>query len=217
MHIMIHACPAREWYVNEYLVPSIVDQGISRDEITIWMDRDGVGNLASCLESFAQCSKHDGETWHLQDDVIVCRDFADRIRAAPDGLALGFCVDKYEWGHILEGPTTAHYMWQSSFPCLKIPNILAGEFVDWLVSAQNRPEIYKLVQTGKKDDTLFWIFMQENHKDMRVTNISPHLVDHVDWLIGGSTINQWREDIVRSCRWNDENLITELSDKLAGR
>ena len=217
MHIMIHACPAREWYVNEYLVPSIVDQGISRDEITIWMDRDGVGNLAACLESFAQCSKHDGETWHLQDDVIVCRDFADRIRAAPDGLALGFCVDKYERGHIVEGPTMAHYMWQSSFPCLKIPNILAGEFVNWLVSAQNRPEINKLVQTGKKDDTLFWIFMQENHKDMRVTNISPHLVDHVDWLIGGSTINQWREDIVRSCRWNDENLITELSDKLAGR
>ena len=217
MHIMIHACPAREWYVNEYLVPSIVDQGISRDEITIWMDRDGVGNLASCLESFAQCSKHDGETWHLQDDVIVCRDFADRIRAEPDGLALGFCVDKYERGHIVEGPTMAYYMWQSSFPCLKIPNILAGEFVDWLVSAQNRPEINKLVQTGKKDDTLFWIFMQENHKDMRVTNISPHLVDHVDWLIGGSTINQWREDIVRSCRWNDENLITELSDKLAGR
>lgn len=217
MHIMIHACPAREWYVNEYLVPSIVDQGISRDEITIWMDRDGVGNLASCLESFAQCSKHEGETWHLQDDVIVCRDFADRIRAAPYGLALGFCVYKYERGHIVEGPTMAHYMWQSSFPCLKIPNILAGEFVDWLVSAQNRPEINKLVQTGKKDDTLFWIFMQENHKDMRVTNISPHLVDHVDWLIGGSTINQWREDIVRSCRWNDENLITELSDKLAGR
>lgn len=94
---------------------------------------------------------------------------------------------------------------------------LAGEFVDWIVGSQHRPEINKLVQTGKKDDTLFWIFMQENHKKMRVTNISPHLVDHVDWLIGGSMINQWRENIVRSCRWNDENLIIELSDKLASR
>lgn len=213
--IMIHACLSREWYVNEYLVPSLKAQGI--EDVAVWLDSDGVGNLSACIESFAQCSKKEGETWHIQDDVIICRDFAERIRDAPPGLVCGFCVDIYERGAIVEGPTTAEHMWQSSFPCIKIPNSLAGEFVEWLIKAQSRPEIQKLTQTGKKDDTLFWIFIQEEHPKMKVTNASPHLVDHVDWLIGGSTINQWRGYIVRSCRWNDENLIKELESKLACR
>lgn len=215
MHVMIHACPAREWYVNDFLIPSLQKQGIK--DISVWMDSDGVGNLASCIESFTQCSLFDGDTWHIQDDVIICRDFAERIRNVPAGLACGFCVDIYERGDIIEGPTTAQYMWESSFPCIKIPNKLAGEFVFWLMTAQKRPEINKLVQTGKKDDTLFWIFIQEEHPRMPVTNVSPHLVDHVDYLIGGSVINQWRGHIVRSCRWDDDNLISELKEKLASR
>lgn len=218
MLIMIHACPRREWYVNDYLVPSLIEQGIDPENIAVWLDSDGIGNLASCIESFAQCAKEKGDTWHLQDDVIVCRDFAERIKNVPPGLALGFCVDIYERGAIVEGKTTAQYMWESSFPCIKIPNELGGEFVDWIINtAPKRPELRKLTSTGKKDDTLFWIFMQENHKDMPVINIAPHLVDHVDWLIGGSIINQWRGHIVRSCRWTDENLIEELKRKLAGQ
>lgn len=212
---MIHACNSREWYVRGFLEPSLREQGIN--DITVWLDTDGVGNLASCIESFKKCSEVEGETWHIQDDVVICRDFAERIKEAPEGVVCGFCVDIYEEGQIVEGPTDAEHMWQSSFPCIKIPNPLAGEFVDWLIESQERPEINRLIQTGKKDDTLFWIFIQEERKDMNVVNMSPHLVDHVDWLIGGSTINQWREGIVRSCRWNDENLIEELKSKLARR
>lgn len=215
---LIHACPAREWYVRDYMIPSMIEQGIEQDEITVWMDSDGVGNLASCIESFAQCSRHDGETWHLQDDVIICRDFAERTRAAPKGLVCGFCVDIYEPNGIVEGPTTAKYMWQSSFPCIKIPNALAGEFVDWIINvAQHSNEMQKLMQTGKKDDTLFHIFMLDNHPSDSILNIVPHLVDHVDWLIGGSTINKERDCIVRAARWIDENLISELQIKLASR
>lgn len=218
MHIMIHACPARQWYVDGYLVPSLLEQGIHSDEITVWTDTDGIGNLASCIKSFSQCAKTDGETWHLQDDVIICRDFATRARAAPSGVVCGFCVDIYENDPFVQGPTTAKYMWQSSFPCIKIPNALAGEFVQYLTTeAPNRPELRKLTDTGKKDDTLFYIFMKERHRRMDVTNLSPHLVDHIDWLIGGSTINQWRGYIVRSCLWDDENLISALKEKLASR
>ncbi len=43
---MIHACPAREWYVTDFLVPSLIDQGISENEISVWVDRDGRGNLS---------------------------------------------------------------------------------------------------------------------------------------------------------------------------
>lgn len=213
---MIHACPEREWYVNEYLVPSMTSQGIRREEITVWMDRERVGNLASCLASFAECAKQPGETWHLQDDVIVCRDFAERTRAAPEGLACGFCVKCYE-DSVIVGTVQAQYMWQSSFPCIKIPNELAGEFVEWIERNRDRPGIAQYVQTGKKDDTLFRSFIIETRPRMMVTNITPHLVNHVDYLIGGSIVNKTRGFVARAYLWTDEDLITELSQKLSGR
>ena len=67
MKIMIHTCPERLWYVEEFLVPSLIAQGI--DDIKVWNDERRVGNLASCLASFASCSG--GETWHMQDDVVI--------------------------------------------------------------------------------------------------------------------------------------------------
>ena len=40
------------------------------------------------------------------------------------------------------------------------------------------------------------------------------MVEHVDWLIGGSTVNQWRGYICRSDLWTDEALVDELREKL---
>ena len=217
MHYMIHACPAREWYVTDFLVPSMLAQGIPREEITVWMDSSGIGNLASCIASFSACTQRDGETWHLQDDVIICRDFVERTCAAPVGVVCGFCVDYFEEDDAQDGETIARFMWQSSFPCIKIPNSLAGEFVDWFhtEASTRRDDLAKYISGNKKDDTLFYIFMLEHHFNMPVINLVPHLVDHIDWMIGGSTINQWRGFIARAKYWADENLITELSEKLA--
>lgn len=216
---MIHACLAREWYVNDYLVPSMTAQGIPEEDIVVWVDRDGRGNLSSCIETFYQCSRQEGETWHLQDDVIISREFAERSRNAPDGVVCGFCVQRYEGQDpLITGETTAWYMWQSSFPCIKIPNEIAGEFVDWFIDdAQHREDLKKYVETGKKDDTLFHVFMLENHFKMNVFNMKPHIVDHVDYLIGGSIINQLRDHIARSCLWDEDELIEELRIKLANR
>lgn len=213
---MIHACPEREWYVNDFLIPSMLDQGISRDEIVVWLDRSHIGNLASCLASFAECWQHPGETWHLQDDVIISRNFAERTRAAPEGIVCGFCVKQYE-DSVIVGTVMALFMWQSSFPCIKIPNELAGEFVRWLDQNKDRPGVAQYVQTGKKDDTLFRAFVLETRPRMMVTNITPHLVDHVDHLIGGSIANQTRGFWARACLWTDDDLITELQQKLADR
>lgn len=219
MRYMIHACPAREWYVRGFLIPSMTKQGIPEDDITVWMDSTGAGNLASCIASFASCSQKDGETWHLQDDVVICRDFVERTRAAPDGIVCGFCVDCFEYEDAQDGETIARFMWQSSFPCIKIPNSIAGEFVEWFrnEASQRRDDLAEYVTSNKKDDTLFYIFMLEHHFNMRVTNLVPHLVEHVDWLIGGSTINQYRGFVARAKYWQDENLILELSEKLASR
>lgn len=217
MGIMIHTCPAREWYVTDFLVPSLIDQGISGNEISVWVDRDGRGNLSSCIETFCQSAQLPGETWHLQDDVIVCRDFAERIKDAPSGVVCGFCVKEYE-NEIRCGTVKARHMWQSSFPCIKIPNRIAGEFVEWFISsAQYREDLQKYVETGKKDDTLFFIFMLEKHYTDLVTNLTPHLVEHIDYLIGGSILNQTRDIIARSCFWHDSEIIEELQSKLADR
>ena len=216
MLIMIHACPQREWYVNEFLVPSLRTQGIDAKEITVWVDRHGIGNLASCLASFSEVAELSGETWHLQDDVIICKDFAERARAAPKGIVCGFCVKRYE-DALVFGKTTTMFQWQSSFPCIKIPNAIAGEFVEWIHREKHRPGVAQYVQTGKKDDTLFYAFCQEKYPKMEIFNADPHLVDHIDWLIGGSTINQGRGFVARSCRWRDEDLIIQLQNEMVRR
>lgn len=210
MKIMIHTCPERLWYVEEFLVPSLIAQGI--DDIKVWNDEKRVGNLASCMASFASCSG--GETWHMQDDVVICRDFAKRIAEAPAGVVCGFCVERYE-GRIVTGVTVPEYMWQSSFPCIKIPDEIAVEFTEWVENNSDRLQRY--IKTGKKDDTLFFNFMKEVHAGADVYNAKPHLVEHIDWLIGGSIINGWRDFIPRGMFWEDESVIEELREKLTGR
>ena len=53
MKIMIHACPQRMWYVEEFLAPELERQGA--DRVDIWCDREGKGNLRACMEAFASC------------------------------------------------------------------------------------------------------------------------------------------------------------------
>ena len=43
MKYMIHLTPKREWYVNEYLIPSMIKQGIKREDIIKWNDDKGYG------------------------------------------------------------------------------------------------------------------------------------------------------------------------------
>ena len=92
MRILIHAVPERMWYVNEFLVPSLEAQGA--DNIEIWNDTEHQGNLAACMESFAT-RKGDGGTWHLQDDVLICRNFVERCRDLDDGIVFGFCCRNF--------------------------------------------------------------------------------------------------------------------------
>ena len=49
--IMIHTCNKREWYVYDFLIPSLIKQGISKDEIKVWHDYKRIGNLQSFIES----------------------------------------------------------------------------------------------------------------------------------------------------------------------
>ena len=63
---MIHAYPKRMWYVEEYLVPSLLAQGIEETQIQIHNDAAREGNLKACMKAFAEVPDDDHGTWHLQ-------------------------------------------------------------------------------------------------------------------------------------------------------
>lgn len=214
--ILIHACPDRMWYVNEFLIPSLQEQGIEKIDLAV--DWSGKGNLISCLESFEQSGHLDGATWHLQDDVLICHDFAERIEEFDEGVACGFCHTLFEpFNRPMPGHVPAVFMF-NSFPCIRIPNEIAAEFVEWYwTDACKRPKYQKWVRSGIHDDGFWHDFYVEQHPNDFVWNIAPSIVEHVDWLIGGSIANDWRGYICRATWWEDEDLVKNLIQKLASR
>lgn len=217
--LLIHACNDRLWYVNEYLIPSMTEQGIKREQIEVYVDTDGEGNLASWLATCQLLKDRPGGTWHLQDDVLIARDFARQIEEHNKGIVCGFCHDLYE----TEGVRNLGYVfpflaWQSSFPCIRIPNDVLRHFLEWYYGkAVYNERLQEYIKTGKCDDTIFRIFMiQERSTDIAL-NLAPHIVEHVDWLVGGSTINEWRGYPARGAYFYDDDLVEQLEIELRDR
>ena len=76
---LIHTYPKRLWYVEQYLIPSMLAQGIDKASIIVYNDVNKEGNLLSCMKAFASVNNDDNGTWHLQDDVLICKDFKERM------------------------------------------------------------------------------------------------------------------------------------------
>ncbi len=216
MAYMIHACEDRMWYVEGFLIPSMIEQGIPSKDIFVWCDTDGNGNLISCMKPFEFCGKIAGGTWHLQDDVLICRDFAKRTNEhTKKHIICGFCHSGYENGIPITGWVYPALMWNSTFPCVYIPNEIAAECADWFFNdACKRPEYQSWVKSGKMDDNFFHAFCLEKHPNEKVLNLAPHLVEHVDYIIGGSVINKWRGSTCRGYYFDDDELVNELTRKV---
>ena len=210
MRVLIHACPRRMWYVEEFLVPTLRAQGA--DDIEVWNDTAGKGNLRSCIESFA-ARKGAGGTWHIQDDVLLSADFVDRCRAADTGVVYGFCCQ-----HFMDDPGQSGMVhlpdaWHS-FQCVRIPDAYAREFSEWMsTDAQADSLVRALIEANKGDDYLFTEFLNQRHAEIMVTNMKPCLVEHIDVLIGGSAVNEWRGYWARA-EWFDTALVDELRERL---
>lgn len=221
MRYMIHACPARLWYVNGYLLPSMLTQGIQRDDIVVWCDWDGVGNLQSFVESCRFCGKQPGAgVWHLQDDVVISRHFARHTRAGGgERIVCGFCFPVSDPCVNFRGENIpTKFIWYS-FQCIYIPNTVAGEFAAWFQNeARHRDRYREKVADRKHDDWFFREFLMEKHPDGRVTNLAPNLVDHVDYLIGGTTLSPLRaRKVNRAAYWEEPGLVEELEKQLKER
>lgn len=217
MRYMIHACPRREWFVQGYMIPEMTRQGIDPEDIEVWMDSNGDGNLFSCMKSFDACGKRDGGTWHLQDDIVFASNFAEMTRKFDYGITCGF--GRREWQPLPAetGTVPAIHMWMS-FQCIRIPDKLAGECAEWFFTDALYRDSYKNeVEQNKYDDSFWFDFIQEAHSEVRVTNIAPNIVDHVDFLLGGSVLHR-REDTARSSWWEDDAALRRLEnmiDKIA--
>ena len=209
---MIHAVPQRMWYVEDYLIPSMLKQGIEKDCIQIHNDTEHTGNLRACMEAFAEV-QGDGGTWHLQDDVCICSDFKHRTEALDFGLVCGFSSKMYD-GPGREGAINIKDMW-FSFPCIRIPNDYARECSAWVLNYIIGNPVYRQFwKDGVNDDWAFRTYLRQFHKGEHAINLSPNLVDHVDWLIGGGTGHSKRNEPVRAQYWKDEYLITELEKEI---
>lgn len=199
------------WYVEQYLIPSLLTQGIDTGSIIVYNDVNKDGNLVSCMKAFASVNNDDRGTWHLQDDVIICKDFKERTEKYDDGLVCGFSSLKYD-GDIKEniGEVSRAQMW-FSFPCIRIPNKMARECSEWVTKyIIGNPVYQRYWQDGVNDDWAFRLYLQQFHGDCTALNITPCLVDHIDYLIGGGSGKKQRKRPVRAQYWEDDYLVEEL-------
>ena len=90
MNVIIHACPARMWYVKRFPALSLRVQGI---EPLIFCDTERRGNLGAFLASIREL--HGDGTWHIQAegaDPAACAGSAERRgREQPGGLRSFYC------------------------------------------------------------------------------------------------------------------------------
>ena len=213
MKYVIHACPERMWYVTEYLVPSLQAQGLT--DIEVRNDKYHLGCLHHCMQIFASM-EGDGGAWHMCDDVIICRNFRKLTEREPDGIVCGFV-----WERDLQKKTgmvsLSDMRW--SFPCIYIPNYLARECAEWYFNyAMHDTQYATYVSQRKFDDLMFLEFLKTHYPNRKVRNHEKSVVDHIDWLIGGSLVNQDRTwKIVRAQWFDDKDLVDELAEKLKAR
>jgi len=200
---LIHATPKRMWYVENYLIPSMFDQGI--DYVDVWEDVDNEGNLMSCMKAFEECGQYPGGTWHLQDDVIISRKFAEITSKGGSEILCGFTCDVFAMPHM-----------QYSFPCIYIPNRYASGCAEWFFKPRQQERFNNFILRRKCDDEVFMAYA--NEMKLPYKNLNPCLVDHVDYLLGGSVANHDRfEKQVRAKFWEDEYLVKDLEVRLADR
>ena len=182
--LIIHACEPRMWYVEGFLLPSLRAQGI---EPEICLD-EGLG----CLQTTMNCFKECGDAWHIQDDVVICEDFAERIREKPDVITCGFVYVGYGPDVGMMGRVNIRDAWYS-FPCIYIPGEYAAGCAEWFETVgQYDPRFEGFARLKTNDDGMFREYMLACHPDAEAVNLNPCLVDHVDTLIGGSIISKWK-------------------------
>ena len=209
---LIRAYPKRMWFVNDHIIPSMLAQGISADDISVYNDDKGEGNLRSFLNACLTVADDDGGTWFIQDDVCICRDFKRLTELYDNGIVCGFSSERYD-GKGRVGAVHVQDMW-FSFPCIRIPNKIARECSVWVDKYIIGNHVYRQFwESGRNDDWAFRTFVFQRYPAELALNIAPNLVDHVDYLLGGGSGGK-RPAEVRAQYWYDHDLVQALEKKI---
>lgn len=215
---MIHACPQRMWYVEGYLIPSITSQNVHRDDITLWVDKDNLGCLESCMRAFESLPDDDNGTWHLQDDVVISERFKELTEKHDTGIVCGHSFHLHSDRRDATGYVPLEKMW-FSFPCIRIPNKIARGCADYFRREIVTDEQYAhWIKARRYDDTIFSIYVAFYHSREKALNLVPNLVAHIDYLMGGTIANDATrtepeqyfdepETMERVKRWIDERTM----------
>jgi len=211
MQYVIHTTNKRLWYVRGYLIPSMTAQGIQRQKIKVFNDNRGIGNLKALMTSYAIYGYHD--TCHMNDDVLISSDFAEKTQQYYEeevvcGFAAKCCQNsKGTLVHPID-------MWYS-FPCILISERLNREFHEWLKNEAPTivPDCF-WIRDGKGDDALFKSFLTYKYPTMDIRQLKPNIVNHIDYLLGGSIISPQRTKDATSAFWNEPKLVKDLEKKL---
>lgn len=211
---LIHCCNSRKWYVHEHLIPSMLAQGIKESNITVYQDVKRRGNLEAFVRSLENLPQSGG-TWHLQDDVIISSDFKKKTEEYNRGVVCGFCSCYSE--NEPAGYVSPKHLWYS-FPCIRIPNSYAHGFVKWFrEDAEHNKEYSLWINKKKYDDSMFQIYLEDYKPKAEVLNLSPNIVNHIDYMIGGSLVNKNRNiKKVLSIKWNEPELLRHWEEILNG-
>jgi hypothetical protein len=223
-YYLIHTCNQRFWYVKEYLIPSMMLQGIPADNIFVYRDYNEIGNLRafidSCNKNVQQCEKNGiSGVWHLQDDIIVSNDFAQKTQLYDNGLVCGFtcAYDKQPEEGFFQ--LYQQKMWYS-FPCMRIPTSVLRAFVDWAnVNLWQSKYFKSWVKRNKADDMIFKEWLYDNYPDMTHHNLAPNIVNHIDKYLGGSVVNTQRDkdQDTMSIFWEDNGELQNVMKFLLDR
>ena len=207
--------PKRIWYVKEYLIPSMLKQGIKADDIRIYEDAESEGNLRACMHAFENVDTSETGTWHLQDDCIISHDFKEQTEKHNFGFVCGF-KSMYD-GDTPAGEVPVRKMW-FSFLCIRIPNAVAKGCAKWVLNDIIGNPVYRdWWEGGVNDDMLFRQYVWQYYDIEKALNLAPNIVDHIDYLIGGTVNSSARITQIRSKHWEDEYLVEELAEKLKWR
>jgi hypothetical protein len=208
--------------VDKYLLPSLLKQGIKEKDIYVYQDKTNSGNLkswvVSCHLAYDMWGAHEN-VWHLQDDVLICSDFkerTERLEENTDKIICGFTC-KYDDGRNPGEAEAKNHMWYS-FPCIRIHTSVTKSFADWVdIYVWRDNQFHYYVKKKKGDDYIFRIYIENYLPKEKVLNLIPNLVEHVDFLLGGTTVNPERQAFgkdVRSMYWEEPELTNKLREEL---
>ena len=190
---------------------------MEKDDIIVLNDVSGMGNLRSFLFMCNYVVKNDiGDSWYLQDDILLSSNFVKTcMEMRKDIVVNGFVYadpagnDNYKYVG-LQKPNRYWF----SFPCCYIPVKYIQEFLRWFDEILVAGKYKKMISRNMYDDLFFWKYMQEKHAEHHIYNASPNLVNHIDYMLGGSCLPYQKCKIRHAYFWNEPEKIEEIQKRI---